>query len=463
MLGFFNKEFTIAKRLFLSAATWSALLLILAGIFLVTNYRVAAEKAFDSRLDVYLRSLVADMAVGDEEQLKEPGQLGDPQFDLAESGWYWQVTRLDGQKASVRQSLSLSGARLPRLSEAGVRISESGVRKAFITGPDSRRLRQFERIIDIGAAGTYLIQVAGTTEDVEEQIWRFKLTLIGTFVLLGLALVGTTALQVRFGLKPLRRLQSEVSAIRRGASEKVAGGFPDDLAPLADEVNLLIASNREIVERSRTHVGNLAHALKTPLSVITNEADNEAGPLASKVREQTQIMRDQVTYYLDRARAAARSSVIGSAIQISGPLEALQRTFEKITRARGVAFKTICPPGLRFRGERQDFEEMAGNLLDNAGKWAKSRVDITARRIEPQDNAADNRFIELIIDDDGPGLPEEKRAEAVARGRRLDETKPGSGLGLSIVADLASVYAGELHLEDSPLGGLRARLTLPAA
>ena len=457
-----RKDQSIATRLFISAAAWSTILLLIAGIFLVTLYRRNAEKSFDDRLSVYLRSLVADMAVGNEEQRNEPGQLGDPQFDLAQSGWYWQVTRLDNAETPVRQSLSLSGASLPRLSDPDTENAPGSVRSNYIAGPDARRLRMFERIIDIGASGNYLIQVAATTEEAEDHILRFKLTLAATFTMLALALVGTTALQVRYGLQPLRKLQGEAAAIRRGESERIDGVFPYDLAPLADELNLLISSNREVVERARTQVGNLAHALKTPLSVIVNEADQEKSEFSAKVREQTAVMRDQVTYYLDRARAAARSRVVGSVVNIDEALDALLRTFEKIYFDRHIDFELDCPGDIRFRGEKQDFEEMAGNLLDNAGKWAKSHVLVAVRRVASSGDPAASSHIELTIDDDGQGLPASQRAEAMTRGKRLDETKPGSGLGLSIAADLASIYGGSLALENSPLGGLRARLQLPA-
>lgn len=462
MFANWRRNQSIATRLFLSAAAWSTILLLIAGIFLVTLYRRNTEKAFDDRLSVYLRALVADMAVGNDEQRDEAGQLGDPQFDLAQSGWYWQITRIDGNDPLVKQSPSLSGASLPRstsLSSPG----SGGVRSSFIRGPDARRLRMFERVIDIGAAGTFLIQVAGTTEDVEDQIWRFKFALVMTFTLLAIALVGTTALQVRYGLKPLRELQGEVAAIRHGDSERIEGDFTHDLSPLADELNLLISSNREVVERARTQVGNLAHALKTPLSVITNEADSDPTPLAGKVREQATIMRDQVTYYLDRARAAARSTVVGSVVLLDEPIDALMRTFEKIYFDRHIDFDVDCQEGLRFRGEKQDLEEMVGNLIDNAGKWARSQVQIRVAQLPALSGETEFGPIEITIADDGPGLPAGQRADALTRGRRLDETKPGSGLGLSIVNDLASVYGGHLTLEDSPLGGLLARLRLPSA
>lgn len=452
-------ERSIAQRLFLAAAGWSAIVLVIAGVFISAVYRSATERAFDDRLGVYLRALVADVALSGDDAASAPGQLGEPQFELTQSGWYWQITRIDTPTPVTRTSRSLFAARLPRLSELQVRADATGLRRGYAEGPDGRLLRMIERVIDVGSDGQWLVQVAATTEDLDLQIRRFILSLTAAFVALGLVFVGTTALQVRFGLRPLRQLQEQVSAIRQGESERIAGVFPQDLAPLAAELNLLIASNREVLERARTQVGNLAHALKTPLSVIANEAGTETSPLAGKVREQTAIMRDQVTWHLDRARAAARSTMIGSATDVETSLRALTRTFRKIHRDRDIAFTMDCSSGLRFRGERQDLEEMIGNLVDNAGKWAASRVHISAFALPRGD---EQTFLRVHVDDDGPGLPAARRNEAMTRGGRLDETKPGSGLGLSIVADLAKIYGGALTLDDSPEGGLRAALTLPS-
>jgi signal transduction histidine kinase len=251
-------------------------------------------------------------------------------------------------------------------------------------------------------------------------------------------------------------LQRELASIRRGEQERIMGGYPSEVAPLAEELNLLISANRDILERARTQVGNLAHALKTPLSVIVNEADAAPGQLAQKVQEQAQIMRDQISFYLDRARAAARGGALGAATPVAPSIEALLRAFSKIYGDKGVIFSGGADPQLRFLGERQDLEEMIGNLLDNAGKWAKTHVTIDVS-IE----AASRPALRVVIDDDGPGLAPHLRMTATQRGRRLDETKPGSGLGLSIVVDLAAAYGGSLQLNDSPTGGLRAELRLP--
>jgi signal transduction histidine kinase len=455
------RNWSIAARLFVSAAVLSSIILVIAGAGLSALYRKSAETRFDEQLGFYLRALVADIASPSEENRPQQFELGEPQFEIPLSGWYWQITRLDGTDPNIVSSRSLFAERLPQLVAKGVPAGVGGARDGYVKGPDEKILRMVERTIDTGDEGIYLVQVAATTAPMESEVEGFELALIVTFTLLAAALVGSAALQMRYGLEPLRRLQEGVASIRRGQGERIGGAFPQDIAPLASEVNLLLDANREVVERARTQVGNLAHALKTPLSVIVNEADTEKGPLSSKVHEQAAIMRDQVTYYLDRARAAVRVGAIGNMAEVAPVTAGLVRTFEKIYRERGINFSAQFADNIRFRGERQDLEEMIGNLVDNAGKWARQNVTIavTALGANPQGK----KFFRVVIDDDGVGLAPELREAAMRRGRRLDETRPGSGLGLSIVADLAALYGGALRLDASPAGGLRAELELPAA
>jgi signal transduction histidine kinase len=227
-------------------------------------------------------------------------------------------------------------------------------------------------------------------------------------------------------------------------------------------VNALLDTNREIVDRARTHVGNLAHALKTPISVLMNESANLQGPVSEKVREQLGVMRDQVQRHLDRARIAARAAVVSTTVEVAPVIETLVRTMEKIHRERGIALNTRLLPEIKFRGEQQDIEEMVGNLVDNACKWAGSRVDIEMSALSAPRAGLPGLF-RIQVDDDGPGLAPEEREEVLHRGRRLDESKPGTGLGLSIVLELAKLYGGTFQLSSSSLGGLHAELVLPAA
>jgi signal transduction histidine kinase len=448
---------SIATRLFVSSAAACVVILTVAGLVLTALYRDTAEAALDEQLGVYLRALVADIA-SPHDDTSDAGQLAEPQFELPLSGWYWQITRLDVSPTDIRASRSLFATRLQRLPDSAAEPGQAGRRRGNIAGPDNKPLRMLERVINAGDQGHFLVQVAATTQTVDSQITQFEIDIGVTFFLLALLLVAAMAFQVRYGLRPLRQLRRDVVAVRRGQAEDVAGEFPQEIAPLAEELNLLIGANREIVERARIQVGNLAHALKTPLSVIVNEADSEQTPLARKVAEQAEVMSDQVKFYLDRARAATRAGAIGAAADPAQSLAAMARAFGKIYPSIDLAVD--CPEDLRFRGEKQDFDDMAGNLIDNACKWAKSEARVVAEALPS--SGSDRLFFELTIDDDGPGLPADRRDEALRRGRRIDESKPGSGLGLSIVVDLAGVYGGKLNLSDSPLGGLRAVLVLPA-
>ncbi|CAH1652734.1 Histidine kinase [Hyphomicrobiales bacterium] len=453
-----SHRYSLGARLFLSAAFCCVLILVLAGVGLTTFYRRSAERGFDERLSVYIKQLVADLAAPPETERQTIGDLGEPRFDLPLTGWYWQITRLDGERPNVRSSRSLVGGQLPKLLDQSIAPNSRGLRESYVSGPDDRLLRILEREIDVGEDGRFTVAVAAPADEIEGDIQDFRFALAMTFLLLGLALVASTLVQVRFGLRPLVRLRAAVGSVRTGESPRIAGRYPPDLAPLASELNQLIDANHEILDRARTQVGNLAHALKTPLSVMMNEAGSGEGQLPQTVRNQTAIMRDQVQYYLDRARAAALSGALGGVTEVVPSLDALLRTFMKISPDREIAGSHSVPSRLRFRGEKQDFEEMLGNLLDNAFKWADSRVEVS---LEGESLGEDERFT-LSIDDDGPGLPESAMAEVLKRGRRLDEATPGSGLGLSIVVDLAKLYGGGLTLQRSPLGGLRARLALPS-
>nr|WP_205800162.1 sensor histidine kinase [Microvirga terricola] len=439
-----------------SALFWSFVILLIAGLILSTLYRDNTERAFDQRLLVYANTLASNLvAPGDPD--RDLGPIGDPRFELPLSGWYWQVARPNAKPREIRSSKSLFGGQLPSLTpNADENFGQ--IRRGYGKAPDERGLRVIERDIDLGEDGRFIIRVGGPSDEIEADVRRFLVALTVTFLLLGMALGASTLLQIRFGLQPLVNLRSALGAIRRGEAERIAGEYPRDIAPLVGELNQLLDTNREILERARTQVGNLAHALKTPLSIIVNEAENAPDEVAAKVREQATIMRDQVNYYLDRARAAALAGTLGTLTEAEPVIAGLARTFAKIYRDKDLTIDLAIAPNLRFRGERQDLEEMAGNLIDNASKWAAGRVAVTGEIVLMDDERSRLR---LMIDDDGPGLPEAAREEVLKRGHRLDETKPGSGLGLSIVRDLAGLYRGAVKLEASPLGGLRAVLELP--
>jgi signal transduction histidine kinase len=452
---------SLALRLFVSATVWIAVILFVTGFVLSGLYRDSVERAFDRRLGVYLKTLIADLA-SPENPIEKTGQmLGEPLFELPLSGWYWQVTRLDHTKPEVTSSRSLWDRGLPHLGGQSIAPDTEGLRKSYVQGPEDQRLRLVERDVDLGDDGRFLVAVGGDAAELDDEVLAFDGAIVTTFLVLAAVLLLTTLFQVRFGLAPLNRISRGLAAIRSGKAEKLAGTFPVEIEPLARETNALIDANREIVERARTHVGNLAHALKTPLSVMMNEAAARGDdPLAGKVKEQTGIMREQVTRHLERARIAARVAVVGTITEVVPVVQSLARTIEKTHHDRDTAIDLdIHAPDARFRGERQDLEEMVGNLVDNACKWAGSRVSIEVLLEQPEPGQQEVR---IVVDDDGPGLTPSQRDQVSRRGQRLDETKPGSGLGLSIVVELAGLSGGAVSLGTAPHGGVRAELVLPA-
>lgn len=456
---------SLAFRLFATAAAWTLLVLPIAGLIIYSLYRQEVANDFDQRLKYFLTIVQADSIDAGAIEPGGPGELGEPLFQLSNSGWYWQIKPLDNASGKVRTSPSLGKFTLPSPYETKVATDLFGYRWTTVDGPEHQRLRVVEVVYALSEDPTgprYSFLVAGPLDWLDARVSAFRMRLAIALALAGIGLVAVTLFQVRFGLLPLRAIELGLAAIRSGQSQKLEGELPVEIQPLQHELNALIESNQSIVDRARTQVGNLAHALKTPLAVITNEAREDNSPLGLKVAEQAAVMRDQVSLYLDRARMTARAGGIGRIAEVRPVCDGLQRALERIYRERAIAIAVDCPADARFQGEKHDIEEMLGNLLDNGCKWAR-----TAVRLQVQATAGDQKTttprLAITIDDDGPGLGDEQRKRLGKRGLRLDETKPGSGLGLSIVADLAQSYHGALELDASPLGGLRARLDLPAA
>lgn len=456
---------SLAFRLFTTAAAWTLLVLPLAGIIIYRLYRDDVQASFDGQLQKLVNAIAVDsMGSGDTPPIP-PANLYEPLFEVTHSGWYWQITPLDQPNAAKFVSASLATATLPSPAANHVAPDSSGARWMTAKGPRGEPLRLVEVIDTLGHEHDkprYSIVVAGPQDWLDHLVANFRNRLTTALALAGIGLVAVTLFQVRFGLLPLRQIERGLADIRSGAASTLEGALPAEIEPLQSELNALIRSNQAIVDRARTQVGNLAHALKTPLAVITNEARGDKTGLGAKVAEQTQIMSVSVKHYLDRARMAARVGVIGRVTPVPPVVEPLVRTLERIHQDKRIAITVACPSDARFQGERQDLEEMLGNLLDNACKWARSTVRL---EVEPagQTGRPRHRRLAITVADDGPGLTEDERARIGKRGLRLDETKPGSGLGLSIVMDLAQSYGGSCELDESPEGGLTVRLDLPAA
>jgi signal transduction histidine kinase len=451
---------SLRGRLLAGTVTWICASIAVAGWGLGTLIRDHVERQFFAQLRTHLDQLTANVTIGESGAVEVTAALSDPRLTRPYSGLYWQVDRLAGSTvpgaAGLLRSRSLWDQVLTVPPDA---LPDGELHQHRVPGPRGTWLQVLERsIYPAQRPETPLrLVVAADERGMLEPVRRFRGTLWVALGLLAIGLVSAAVMQVVVGLAPLARLQQELTAVREGRAQRMSGSYPAEVKPLVDEFNIVLEQNAAIVERARTHAGNLAHALKTPLSVLANAAGAERdAQLARLVRDQVEIARRQVDYHLKRARSAAATRVPGARTALSAVVEGLVRAMQRIyaDRQLDLAIAPIAPE-LAFRGEEQDLHEMLGTLLDNACKWARRRVEIEAKR-------EDGRLV-VSIDDDGQGIAPERRRELVRRGARADEQVEGSGLGLAIVEELARLYGGEVRLERSPAGGTRALLTLPAA
>lgn len=451
---------SLAFRLVAGAALWSVIALLAGGLVLSTIFRSSVERSFDARLNVLLHSLIATTEVGADGEIERSRGLSETRFDLAYSGWYWQIWPVAARPALrsrslFDQSLDLTPGETTERNDVGLKIFDT-------LGPENQPLRVVERRVTLpGYDVPVAFAVAGDRTEMNVEIQGFNTWLFAAMAAMGAGLLVALLIQVRFGLRPLERVRHSLAQIRSGRATRLEGDFPLEIEPLADELNGLLESNREVLERARTHVGNLAHALKTPLSVLTNEAHSHKDPFGESVARMALQMREQIDHHLARARMAASANVLGAHTPVAPVLARIVRALDRIYAERGILIEIDCPEKAGFRGEAQDLEEVAGNLLDNACKWASAHVRMTV--ILDGATRKGRPFLLLRVEDDGPGLPEGAQKTVLKRGARLDETKPGSGLGLSIVTEIAELYGGELKLESSEMGGLKAELYLPAS
>lgn len=443
------------------AAAWSLGVLAVAGVSLSLYFNHVDTERFDDGLSDSLDGLIAGISVEDGVVSAPP--VTDPGAVRVYSGEYWQIAvpAASGGLRAVVRSRSLWDRTLPPPPGGARALAAAPGKTLFYDSPGP--LHQPLRIGAVQArlpdlATPVVLMAAQDRTPVNRDVRTFITTIGAALGLLGAGLIVAVIVQVRVGLQPLFALRREVAAVRTGEAERVAGTYPIELEPLATELNALVAHNQGVVERQRTHVGNLAHALKTPLSVMLTEAEQRPGPLAEVVTRQAQSMSQQVDHHLRRARAAARTQGLGERTDVAAVVEELARTLERIYRDKLSAVDFECAEGLWFLGERQDLLEIAGNVMENACKWSFSQVRVTTAAL-----AGLPRRWRLTVEDDGPGLADDQRAEVLRRGARLDETAPGSGLGLSIVDELTRAYGGTITLSRASLGGLRLELVLPAA
>ena len=429
----------------LTAAAWITILLIGGGAALDRVLVNSVEQNFDNQLEYVLTAMIASAEIGPDGEIRMNRPLGDQRFLEPNSGLYWQIT---GKGTMPFPSRSLWDRELrPPVDHNDQAVHFRNSREF----PDEP-LRIAERAIRLPDSNvTWIFMVAQSRDSLDGQIRELRSVLITSFLLLALGLIVLAALQAFYGLWPLRAVRMAIAQMRNGKESRVTDALPDEVMPM---VNALLDHNEKQAEESRRHAGNLAHALKTPLTVIMNSATALSPDLSETVIREATTMRRQVDHHLARARAVGRRGHSHSRAQVWGSLESVERAVGRLYAH--IRLDMAGDPEISARVERQDLDEMLGNLIENAAKYGGGSVFVTV------EEAGD--FVEIIVEDDGTGIPESNRERLFDRGARLDTGKPGTGLGLAIVRDVVEIYGGTVALEESEdLGGLLVRLRLPNA
>lgn len=446
--GVVERQGSLARRMALIAAGWIAVLLLLGGVALDRTLTNLVSRNFDEQLEYILTAMIgsAEIEAGGEVYFNRV--LGDQRFLEPNSGLYWQING-DGfepypSRSLWDRTLTLRGDHFD--NEAHFYNSDQ-----FAGEP----IRLVERSVILPGSDTrWTFAVASATDDLDAQIAEIRAILVWSFAVLGLGLFAMTLFQIRYGLSPLRRVRAAIQNLRTTGAGRITEPLPDEVQPLVQELNELLEHSERQAEEARTHAGNLAHALKTPLTVVNNAATAHAPDLAETVIREARTMRRHVDHHLARARAVGRRAVGRARTPVCESAEAVRRAIERLYP--NVRFDIAGNREAEVAIERQDLDEILGNLIENAAKYGGGSVFVT---VDAEPTSPD---CVIWVEDDGAGIPPEKRGEIFSRGARLDTDKPGTGLGLAIVRDVAEIYGGRVALgESEDLGGLLVQLSLP--
>ncbi|KPF91286.1 histidine kinase [Novosphingobium sp. AAP83] len=433
----------------LIASAWVTVLLLGGGLALDQSLTGLVTRNFDEQLGYMLTAMVASAEIGPDGEVFFNRPLGDQRFLEPNSGLYWQIS---GQGHEDFPSRSLWDRSLTSdldKNHIDPKIDDSG---QFEGEP----LRIIKRSVILPGTNTlWEFQVAASRGELDAQIRRIRAILIWSFLVLGLGLFVMAGLQTFYGLGPLRRVRLAIARMREGGASRVTDPLPLEVQPMVQELNALLEHSERQAEEARTHAGNLAHALKTPLTVVMNAATAKADDLSDTVIREAAVMRRQVDHHLARARAVGRRAVGLSRAQVWESAEAVERAVTRLYPQ--VRLDMDGNRAAEVSIERQDLDEVLGNLIENAAKYGGGSVFITIDAVP-----SDPKFCEIWVEDDGMGIPEDARVRIFDRGARLDTSKPGTGLGLAIVRDVAEIYGGGVELRESDdLGGLLSVLRLP--
>jgi len=462
---------SLRLRLLASTLAWVLLVVLLAGWGLRALLRAHITQQLHAQLVLHLNQLSAAVNIAPDGSVEiERDDWGDVRLHQPLSGLYWQIDRLDGSAghSAILRSRSLWDqtldwaafvpyTRLLPAAWTGTRALDADVQTGFLPDANSQRgsLVAVSRRLQLpeAAAPPLRLMVAADGALLAEPMQRFTALLVAALGMLALGLVLAVVLQLGLALRPLRVLRQRLAQVRTGQAARLHGHFAQELQPLVEEFNRVLDVNADMVQHARTRAGNLAHAINTPLTILGNAAAQQDSALAILVREQVASASRQIKHHLARERTAARQ-VSGVYTPLQPALASLVLTMRRLHAAHALQFTLTQPQApWDFHGDVQDLLEILGNLLDNAGKWARQRVHLHAQGA--------GEHIVLTVDDDGPGIPAAQRERIFARGQRLDERPPGWGLGLDIVRELVHGCGGTIAASASPWGGLRMQLRLP--
>lgn len=438
---------------------WFVIALLVIAVVISALYRNAAERGFRQLLQAEMFNVINSVSINDNGELEGAPQLGNLNYQQPQTGWYWVVDPLYDKTKSPLQSPSLGETALPVTPENEVPY-DGDYRRTYIVRDDhDNEVAVIETVVvmDENDRATR-IRVSGNRDAVDNDVKWFSRRLYLALALFGIASILLNGLILLWALRPLDRARVALRQISDKGEGEMRGQFPVEIQPLADEINALLINNRAIIERARMQVGNLAHSLKTPIAVLLNEAQSMGEKEGRLITSQVVMMQAQVQAYLNRARIAAQTESVLTRCDAGPVLERLVRVMRRLNP--DTKFELSCESGLVLATEQHDLEEVVGNLLENAARFARSEVTVTAARLTDGDSGGE--WAEVIVLDDGPGLTPEEIQKAMKRGHRLDESGAGSGLGLSIVDDIVQAYGGRFDLTGLSESGLHARVVLPA-
>ncbi|WP_455474464.1 ATP-binding protein [Bartonella sp. B30(2025)] len=456
---FFLVAKSLSLRVMILSTVWAVISLSSISAISVLFYQRSGEESLKHILTAQLYSLIATVTVSPDGNLKG-GELGvnDIRYSDPTSGWYWEVVALSPNLQGRLTSPSLGTGEIFSSSNVDIPFGDQFFRFYKINGINDQKLQVIESDVVLDDQNHIArFRLVGNIDEVHAQVQEFKKILQIFLWSFGIGSILINIAIIFFSFQPLKRIRQALNDIREGKVKYVNTDLVSEVMPLVQEMNALINNNQRIIERFRTQVGNLAHSLKTPLSVIMNEVDKMHGEQAVLLREQTKMVQAQINHYLQRARIAAQFDSVIYQTPVRTVIDRLVRVMKKLNSEKEIQF-VMDTDDIVFSGEREDLEEIVGNLIENAAQWSHTKVMISCCL---ENDIGESKFFSIVVEDDGPGLTAEQIGEAFKRGRRFDESKPGTGLGLAIVSDMVSEYGGSFFLSRSDLGGLYAKILLP--